>query len=142
MARKIDSIQQSHRRWIAELTNQGVIIVKAGYLKVRESSACTHCGKKTQILQEKGVDVRLATDMVMAAVQDKTKHIVVLSSDADMIPALEVVRKAGTKVSYLCFAEELNRAIAAIVDETLTYTRQNIIDVYRQGQANSINEVE
>jgi uncharacterized LabA/DUF88 family protein len=132
LAEKIGSIQESHRRWIAELTNQGVRVVKSGQLKVRESSACIHCGKKTLILQEKGVDVRLATDMVMAAIQDKTPHIVVLSSDADMIPALEVVRHAGSKITYLCFAEEVNRAIAAVADQTITYTRQNIIDVYKR----------
>lgn len=135
LAKRIQAIQESSRRWIAELTNQGLRIVKAGHLKVRETSVCTHCGKKTLVLQEKGVDVRMATDIVMAAVQDKLKHVVVLSSDADMIPALQVARRVGTKVSYLGFSEELNRAIAAIADETLTYTRKSIVDIYKAGKS-------
>ncbi|HVC36381.1 MAG TPA: NYN domain-containing protein [Candidatus Dormibacteraeota bacterium] len=130
LSKRITNIQETSRRWIAALTNQGLDLVKAGQLKVRESSVCIHCGKKTLILQEKGVDVRLATDIVMAAVQDKVQEIAILSSDADMIPALEVVRRSGTRVSYLCFAEELNRAIAAVTDQTITYTRKQIIDVY------------
>jgi uncharacterized LabA/DUF88 family protein len=128
---KITEIQESHRRWIAELTNQGVRVVKAGLLKVRESSACIHCGKRTLVLQEKGVDVRMATEMVMAAVHDGAKTIVVMSSDADMIPALEVVKRAGTRVIYLCFNDEKNQAIEVVADATITYSRQDVIDVFQ-----------
>ncbi len=128
---KITEIQESHRRWIAELTNQGIRVVKAGLLKVRESSACVHCGKRTLLLQEKGVDVRMATEMVMAAVHDDAKAIVVMSSDADMLPALEVIHRAGTRIIYLCFDDEKNEAIALEADETYTYSRQDIIDVFQ-----------
>jgi uncharacterized LabA/DUF88 family protein len=127
---KIAQIQESHRRWIAELTNQGIRIVKAGLLKVRESSACVHCGKRTLLLQEKGVDVRMASEMVVAAVHDDAKTIVVLSSDADMIPALEIVRRAGTRVIYLCFEDEVNNAMRLATDQTVTYTRRNILDAF------------
>lgn len=127
---EIHSILQSHRRWIAELTNQGVRVVKAGNLKVHENAPCYHCGRRTMVLQEKGVDVRMATEMVMAAVHDDVKAIVVLSSDADMIPALEVVKRAGTKVIYMCFVEEENQALKTVCDEMITYTRQNVLDVY------------
>jgi uncharacterized LabA/DUF88 family protein len=134
---KITSIQESHRRWIAELTNQGIRVVKAGLLKVHENAPCYHCGRRTMILQEKGVDVRMATEMVLAAVHDGAKTIVVLSSDADMIPALEVVKRAGTRIIYMCFEDEVNEALKVVTDQTITYSRQNIIDAYRpyvQGQ--------
>lgn len=127
----IESIQELNRRWIAELTNQGVSVIKAGHLKVRQSSACIHCGKKTLLLQEKGVDVRLATDVVMAVIQDRVEQVAILSSDADMIPALQVVKRAGAKVTYICFAEGLNHAVASVADQTITYTRQQVIDVYK-----------
>jgi len=110
------------------------LVIKAGYLKVRESSKCSNCGKKTLILQEKGVDVRLATDVVLAAAVEKVRHIVVLSSDADMIPALESARQSGATVTYLCFAEELNGAIASVSSQTLTYSRKNLVDIYEGKQ--------
>ena len=128
LVRKITSIQEAHRRWIAMLTNQGLRIVKAGNLKVKESNACYHCGRRTMVLQEKGVDVRLAAEVVMAAVHDNEKDIVVLSSDADMIPALEIARKAGARITYLCFDEETNHAMVAATDKTVTYTREQIIN--------------
>lgn len=127
---QIDEIQESHRRWIAELTNQGVRVVKAGLLKVHENSPCVHCGRRTMVLQEKGVDVRMATEMVLAAVHDNTDTIVVLSSDADMIPALEVVKRSNTKVIYMCFDEEVNEALKVVTDDMVTFSRQNIIDAY------------
>lgn len=130
LAHKITAIQEQNRRWIAQLTNHGVRVVKAGNLKVHDSARCQHCGKRSQILQEKGVDVRFATDIVLAGTRDNIKHMVVLSSDADMIPALEVVRAAGTKVSYLCFSEEMNHAVAQSTDQVVTFSRQNIIDVF------------
>lgn len=126
---EITSIQEQHRRWIAELTNQGIRVVKAGNLKVHENAPCYHCGRRTMVLQEKGVDVRLAAEMVMAAVHDREDTIVVLSSDADMIPALEIVRRAGTKVIYMCFEEEENEALKVSTDQLLTYSRQDVLDV-------------
>lgn len=127
---EIASIQESHRRWIAELTNQGVRVVKAGLLKVHENAPCYHCGRRTMVLQEKGVDVRMATEMVLAAVRDHVDTVVVLSSDADMIPALEVVKHAGTKIIYMCFVEEENEALKVVSDQLVTYTRQNVLDAY------------
>lgn len=129
LLKEIVSIQESHRRWIAELTNQGIKVVKAGLLKVHANAPCYHCGRRTMVLQEKGVDVRMATEMVMAAVHEGEKTIVVLSSDADMIPALEIVRRAGTKVIYMCFEEEENEALKVTTDDMVTYSRQNVLDV-------------
>ncbi|MDB5168901.1 MAG: hypothetical protein JWO41_257 [Candidatus Saccharibacteria bacterium] len=135
LAEQIDTISEINRRWIADLTNEGVNVIKAGFLKVHDSTRCIHCGEKTQILQEKGVDVRLATDMVLAAAQEHITHIILFSSDADMIPAIDHCRQNNTKVTYVCFEEELNKGVSAACDETLTYSRQDIIDVYNGVQA-------
>ncbi|HEX8182786.1 MAG TPA: NYN domain-containing protein [Candidatus Saccharimonadales bacterium] len=137
LERKITSIQESHRRWIAMLTNQGVAVIKAGNLKVKESNACYHCGRRTMVLQEKGVDVRLASEIVMAAVHDNIQDIVVLSSDADMIPALNIARRGGAHITYVCFEEEQNDALIKVTDRTLTYTRQQIINAFHPGSAKS-----
>ncbi len=131
---KITSIQESHRRWIAMLTNQGIQVVKAGNLKVHESNACYHCGRRTMVLQEKGVDVRLASEMVMAAVHDNVREIIVLSSDADMIPALNIARKSGASITYLCFGEETNHAMEVATDRTVSYTREQIKQAFHGHQ--------
>jgi uncharacterized LabA/DUF88 family protein len=128
---KITMIQESHRRWIAMLTNQGIKVVKAGNLKVKESNACYHCGRRTMVLQEKGVDVRVASEVVMAAMHDNEKDIVLLSSDADMIPALNIAQKGEATITYLAFSEEINHALEVATNRTVGYTREQIKQAFR-----------
>lgn len=135
LTHKITSIQESHRRWIAMLTNQGIEVVKAGNLKVKESNPCYHCGRRTMVLQEKGVDVRVASDIVMASIHDKVQDIAVLSSDADMIPALNIARRGGANITYVCFQEEQNDALIKVTDRMVTYTRQHIVNAFHHDRS-------
>ncbi len=50
---------------------------------------------------EKGVDVRLAVEMIRYARQDKYDIAYLVSSDTDLVPAVEEVRMIGKKVQYI-----------------------------------------
>lgn len=50
---------------------------------------------------EKGVDVRLAVEMIRFARKDKFDIAYLLSSDTDLVPAVEEVRAFGKKVYYV-----------------------------------------
>ena len=50
---------------------------------------------------EKGVDVRLAVEMIRYARQDKYDIAYLISSDTDLVPAVEEVRSFGKKVQYV-----------------------------------------
>ena len=50
---------------------------------------------------EKGVDVRLAVEMIKFARQDKYDIAYLLSSDTDLVPAVEEVRNIGKEVCYV-----------------------------------------
>lgn len=121
LQKRIDSISESNRRWVADLTNQQISVVKAGYLRVRESNACIHCGKKTLVLQEKGVDVRVATDLIIASHDRAQKSLVLASSDSDLVPAVEAASRVGLKTTYLCYAGWLNRSVSAQAYKTITF---------------------
>lgn len=55
--------------------------------------------------REKGIDVKLATDMLIGAIDGKYDIAVVVSSDSDLIPAMDVVRKKfNKKVEYVSFS--------------------------------------
>lgn len=55
--------------------------------------------------REKGIDVKLATDLVTAAVDDRYDTAVVVSSDADLVPAIDWVRyRTKKKVEYIGFS--------------------------------------
>jgi uncharacterized LabA/DUF88 family protein len=130
LAKKIDHIMGAHRRWVSMLTNQNITVVKAGNLKVKESNACYHCGRRTMVLHEKGVDVRLAAEIVVAAVHEGAKEVGIISSDADMIPALEIAKGGGAKIIYITFEEEITDAMTKIADKVVIYSRQQIVDSF------------
>lgn len=131
LQKRISMISEANRRWIADLTNQQVTVVKAGYLSVRESSACVHCGKKTLVLQEKGVDVRVATDLVIASHSKDKKNIVLGSSDSDLVPSIEASKRAGLKTTYLCYAGWLNYSVATQSHKTITYNDELVLKYFK-----------
>ena len=131
LQKRITSISESNRRWVADLANQKIRVVKAGYLRVRESSACIHCGKKTLVLQEKGVDVRVATDLVIVSHDSTHKTLVLASSDSDLIPSIEAANRSGLRTTYLCYAGWLNRSIAAQAYKTITFDDALVVKHFR-----------
>ena len=58
-----------------------------------------------QRFREKGIDVKLATDLITAAMDNRYDTAIVVSSDADLIPAIDWVRhRAKKKVEYVGFS--------------------------------------
>lgn len=55
--------------------------------------------------REKGIDVKLATDLIVGAVDNKYDTAIVVSSDSDLIPAIDWVRfRMKKKVEYVGFS--------------------------------------
>lgn len=60
---------------------------------------------KTERLREKGIDVKLATDLIVGAVDDKYDIAILVSSDSDLIPAIDWVRHRMKKIiEYVSFS--------------------------------------
>lgn len=56
-------------------------------------------------IREKGVDVKLATDLLVGATDDWYDTAIIVSSDTDLIPAIKYVRNGkGKKVEYIGFS--------------------------------------
>jgi len=56
-------------------------------------------------IREKGIDVKLATDLIVGSVDDRYDTAIVVSSDSDLIPAIDWVRiKRNKKVEYIGFS--------------------------------------
>jgi uncharacterized LabA/DUF88 family protein len=132
LQRRITKISEANRRWVADMTNQKIDVVKAGYLRVRESSACVHCSKKTLVLQEKGVDVRVATDLVILSHGESEDNVVLVSSDSDLIPAIEAAKRAGLVTTYLCYAGWLNRSVASQANKTITFDDGLVLKYFKE----------
>ncbi len=106
--KKVESMRQWNSKWVPFLANRGVTFIRAGMLKVRDGRRCDNCGKTTEVLLEKGVDVRLGVDI--ATVKAGTK-LFVLSSDSDLIPAFQVAKLRGISIVYVTLQNQVNYAL-------------------------------
>lgn len=60
---------------------------------------------KIERLREKGIDVKIATDLIVGAVDDKYDTAILISSDSDLIPAIDWVRnRKKKKIEYIGFS--------------------------------------
>lgn len=56
-------------------------------------------------LREKGIDVKIATDLIVGAIDDKYDIAIIVSSDGDLIPAIDWVRRRiNKKIEYVGFS--------------------------------------
>jgi len=129
---RADEIRGFNRKWVADLIAQKVEYIKAGYLKVKQSEPCAHCGHQQEVLQEKGVDVRIAVDLISDSHHEDAKTIALMSSDSDLIPALDRIRRSGVRIIYICFANSVNRAMSATADETITIATRKVEQLYQE----------
>lgn len=130
LQKQITVISNANRKWVADLNNQNVKVIKSGYLRVRESTPCIYCNKRTLTLQEKGVDVGVSADLILAG-NGKSENIVLASSDSDLIPAIEAANRVGVKTTYFCYAGWLNRSVAAQTYKTITFDDALVLKYFR-----------
>jgi len=56
-------------------------------------------------LREKGIDVKIATDLIVGAIDNKYDVAVIISSDTDLVPAIDWIRNRTKKrVEYIGFS--------------------------------------
>lgn len=72
---------------------------------------------------EKGVDVRIAVDLLKGALKDEYDACYLITSDTDIIPAIQEARKAGKEVVYVGFSNLVNNAMSANCSRTVNITK-------------------
>lgn len=78
------------------------IVVKKGFMLKSQGS-----------YHEKGVDVRIAIDIVRGALKDEYDACYIVSSDSDILPAIRDAMDVGKKVVYVAFeGSTVSRALA------------------------------
>jgi len=56
--------------------------------------------------REKGVDVKIATDLLVGAFHDRYDRAFLVSSDTDLIPAVTWAKDSGKQIVYVGFAHQ------------------------------------
>lgn len=58
----------------------------------------------SNIIREKGTDIKIATDLIIGAVDNIYDTAILVSSDTDLIPAIKYIKYKGKKLEYIGFA--------------------------------------
>ena len=69
----------------------------------KETSQCPSCSSDMRGTEEKGVDTRIATDMIKFAWIDNYDIAVLLSSDRDFVPVIDFLDTRGIKTIHAAF---------------------------------------
>lgn len=104
--KKSEIMYASQQSLFYNLEKQKIIIFKGFMLK---SDGKYH---------EKGVDVRIAVEILKGALKNEYYQCFVFSSDTDIIPAIIEARKAGKEIVYVGFKDKLSRAMMVNCSKT------------------------
>jgi len=104
------------------LEKQGYQYLIAGTVRPQQANK-----KSKVVFKEKGVDVRLAIDLLVTAVDKTYSTVVLCSSDSDLQPAIKVARERGLKVIYLGFESQPNKGLTYTTDQTILLKSSEII---------------
>ncbi len=84
--------------------------------------------KEVLVFQEKGVDVKIAVDMVGMVCDNSVNQIILGSSDSDLIPAIKEIRKRGAKCIYYGFEDRINKGILYSCDRTILIRNNEVLE--------------
>lgn len=74
--------------------------------------------KTNNRFHEKGVDVNIAVDILVAAYENLCDRIILVSSDTDLLPAIKKARQLGKIVEYVGFSHQPSLAMIANCTES------------------------
>ena len=124
-ARKSQFLINRQRSLKTELEKQNIIFIIAGNVRAQIVP-----GGKT-IFKEKGVDVKMAIDMVTRACDSKLKTAIIYSSDSDLQPAVYELRKRKIETIYLGFETSPNKGLAATTDKSILFRNSEILEAFK-----------
>lgn len=89
-------------------------------------------GKKKIIFHEKGVDVKIAVDLVANACDKTIKIAILCSSDSDLQPAVKEIKSRKVEVVYLGFEQSPNKGLSYTTDRTILIRNSEVLDIFNK----------
>ena len=108
------------------LSKQSIHFVESGKLQVRDGDTCKKCGNQDLHLKEKGVDVKIAVDIITDSA--KARKLYLVSSDTDLLPAIEA---SIADITYIAMFGNVTQAIYKATGRQIVVLRESeIIDAF------------
>lgn len=83
--------------------------------------------KSASKFHEKGVDVNIAVDILVATYENLCDHIILVSSDTDLLPAIKKAKEKGKTVEYIGFSHKISVAMVANCSESTLLKKEDLL---------------
>ena len=113
-------LHNNQQKLFAHLGKQGVYY-SLGYLL-----------KSDGVFHEKGVDVNIAVDILVAVYENLADRIILVSSDTDLLPAVKKAKEKGKSVEYIGFSHKPSVAMVANCSVSRLLSKEEIIPFVKQ----------
>ncbi len=121
--KKSSELIRFQRKLRNTLINQGFEFIIAGNVRGQHVS-----GKL--VFKEKGVDVKIAVDMVSMSCDKKVNTVILCSSDSDLQPAIKEVKDRNVEVVYLGFELNPNKGLTATTNRTVLFRNSELAEFF------------
>ncbi|MBI1866516.1 MAG: NYN domain-containing protein [Candidatus Staskawiczbacteria bacterium] len=122
--KKSKELIDNQRLLKTNLEKQGFKVIIAG--RVRGHMEKCIKGHETLTFKEKGVDVKIAVDMIAMACDKELKTAIIGSSDSDLQPAIKELKKRGVERIYLGFENDPNKGLTFTTNRTILIRNSEI----------------
>ena len=123
---KSKQLIEEQRLLKTHLEQQGCEVILSG--RVRGQREDGRWMRKALIFREKGVDVRIAVDMMATACDKRADTIILGSSDSDLQPAIKEIRERNIKCIYLGFEAQPNKGLSFTTNRTILIRNTEVLE--------------
>jgi len=119
--KKSEGLIRAQRKLRNRLVGEGYEFVIAGNVRAQKVD-------RKVIFREKGVDVRIAVDLVSLACDKKIDTAILCSSDSDLQPAVKELRRRGVEIVYLGFETSPNKGLTYTTNRTILLRNPEVVE--------------
>lgn len=124
--KKSKELIEEQRILKTHLEEQGFEVVFAG--RVRGHIERCKMGHEILTFKEKGVDVKIATEMISFACNQELKTAIIGSSDSDLQPAIQELKNRSVERIYLGFENSPNKGLTFTTNRTILIRNSEILE--------------
>ena len=119
--KKSEELIKLQRKLRNTLINQGYEFIIAGSVRAQKVNSKV-------VFREKGVDVKIAVDLVSLSCKKELTTAILCSSDSDLQPAIAELKERGVEVIYVGFETNPNKGITYTANRTILLRNPEILE--------------
>lgn len=124
---KSKQLIEEQRLLKTHLETQGFEVILSGRVRGQMEMVVGN-QKPVLVFKEKGVDVKIAVDMVSLSCDKKVDEIILGSSDSDLQPAIKESMERKVSCVYLGFESQPNKGLTYTTDKTILLRNSEVLE--------------